>query len=162
MLAGKHSFGLKSVLTDERGRFRIEDMTPEVGAYSAVVSAPGAMAELVKLDFASQPQTIRLQHGRTLAGRVLEAKSGLPVISAKVTAYGKDGHGVSQSTQTDASGEFLFDTLGEGDYQLSVPGAYDPNWMNKAYKAGQAAPVVLKITTNANSGLRLAELPNSQ
>jgi hypothetical protein len=34
--------------------------------------------------------------------------------------------------------------------------------MNKAYKTGQAAPVVLKITTNANSGLRVAELPNAQ
>jgi len=54
--------------------------------------------------------------------------------------------------------------LGEGDYQLSVYGAYDPNlnWMKKVYKAGQAAPVVLKITPGENSGLRVAELPDSQ
>jgi hypothetical protein len=48
-------FGLKSVFTDERGRFRIEDATPELGVYSVEVDAPGMMAERVKLDFGSQP-----------------------------------------------------------------------------------------------------------
>ena len=158
------SFGLKSVFTDQQGRFRMENMTPEFGEYSVRVNAPGAMAERVKLDFGSQPQTIRLKRGRTLAGRVLEATSVRPVISAKVRAFSKDGRGVMQTTQTDTSGKFIFDTLEEGDYQLSVYGADDPNlnWMKKVYKAGQAAPVVLEIATNANSGLRLAELPAAQ
>ena len=52
-----HSFGLKSVFTDERGRFHFEDMTPDLGKYAVEVSAPGMMTERVKLDFGSQPQT---------------------------------------------------------------------------------------------------------
>jgi type II secretory pathway component GspD/PulD (secretin)/tetratricopeptide (TPR) repeat protein len=121
ILAGNHSFALKSVFTDERGCFRIENMTPELGEYSVVVAAPGLMAEIMKPDFGSQPQTIRLQRGRTLAGRVVQAGTGYAVPNAELRAQDFDHNKLpGQTTRTDADGRFEFTTLGDANYTLYV------------------------------------------
>jgi hypothetical protein len=122
-LAENHGFGLKPVFTDERGRFRLENATPDVGDYSIEVKAAGIMAERTKLRFGSQPQTIRLKPGRTLAGRVVEAGTGYPIPKAEVRALDFDTHKLPMlTTHTDADGGFSFSSLGGVDYTLYVDG----------------------------------------
>jgi beta-lactamase regulating signal transducer with metallopeptidase domain len=148
---------------DENGRFHFKEASPSRGAFSLTVTAPGLQTAGVPVDFDKLPLTIQLKAGLRLTGRVLEAKSGLPVISAQVTAQNREGNTWRRETAlTDALGNFTFDTLWEGDFQLDVAGADYPGRADKLYKAGQTGPVVLKITLNPNSGLRVAETPNAQ
>ena len=120
-LSDGHGFGLQSVFTDERGRFRIEDVTPEIGGYSVEADAAGAMSESVKLHFGSQPQTIRLKHGRTLGGRVVEADTGCAIPDTEVRALDFDRNNLPMvTTRTDANGRFAFNTLGDANYTLYV------------------------------------------
>ena len=110
-------FQLKSLFTDEKGQFQIENTTPELGKYSVEVDAPGLMAERVKLDFGSQPQTIRLKRGRTLAGRVVEAGTGCAIPDAEVRAVDSEHFQLPMLTaRTDADGHFEFTTLGDVSY----------------------------------------------
>jgi beta-lactamase regulating signal transducer with metallopeptidase domain/uncharacterized GH25 family protein len=115
-LPDHHGFGLESVFTDARGQFYLEEMTPEVGNYSVEWHKPGVMAERVQLEFVSQPQTIRLQPGRTLAGRVVEAGTGYAIPNTEVRAWVVEGQLPQQTTRTDADGHFEFTTLGDGNY----------------------------------------------
>jgi beta-lactamase regulating signal transducer with metallopeptidase domain/type II secretory pathway component GspD/PulD (secretin) len=116
LLPDNHSFELKSVFTDARGQFRLEDMTPALGHYSVQLNAPGVMAESVKLNFGSQPQTIRLKPGRKLAGRVVEAGTGYALTNTEVRAWVVESQLPQQTTRTDADGHFEFTTLGDGNY----------------------------------------------
>ena len=87
------------------------------------VNAPGLAAESVKLKFSSQPQTIRLRRGRSQAGRLIEAGTGFAIPGAKVRAADMDKEKFpSQDAVTDADGRFAFDTLGDVNYTLFVPG----------------------------------------
>ncbi len=114
-------FGLKSVFTDEHGRFKIEDTTPEMGEYSVKVEAPGAMAENVKLEFGSEPQTIRLKRGRTLAGRVVQAGTGYGIPNTEVRTLNYDDSTLPMvTTRTDANGRFEFTTLADVSYMFFV------------------------------------------
>ena len=141
------SIGLNSVFTDELGRFRMENMTPELGVYSLEVKAPGTMTERVKLDFASQPQTIRLKRGRTLAGRVTAAGTGHPVPNAEVTAMDADLFQMPMvKTRTDADGRFEFTTLGDANYSF-----YCSNGQlltDKKFRANGNTNVVLTVKLN--------------
>ena len=122
-LPDNHGFGLKSVFTDERGRFRLEDTTPDMGRYSVEIDAPGMMAASVELIFRSQPQTIRLQRGRTLAGRVVEANSGYPIPGMEIRALDYEQNKLPMlTTHTDADGHFEFTTLGDVNYTLYPDG----------------------------------------
>jgi len=114
-----NTFGLKSVYTDDLGRFHLEDTTPELGDYYVEIDAPNAMAEMVRLDFAGQPQTIRLKHGRTLGGQVVQAGTGYPLPKTDVRTANFENKNVTMlTTQTDAHGRFEFNTLGEGNYSF--------------------------------------------
>jgi beta-lactamase regulating signal transducer with metallopeptidase domain len=122
-LANNHGFGLKPVFTDERGQFRMENATAGVGEYSAEIIASGWMTERVKLDFKSQPQTIRLKRGRTLAGRVVEAGTGYVIPGMEVRALDFDQHKLPMlTTHTDAEGRFEFTMLGDVNYTLYADG----------------------------------------
>ncbi len=113
------AFGLKSVFTDARGRFRMENATPELGKYWVEANAPGVMAERIKLDFSSRPQTIRLQRGRTLAGRVVQAGTGYALPNTEVRAADADHFQLPMLTaRTDAGGRFEFTALGDGNYSF--------------------------------------------
>jgi uncharacterized GH25 family protein len=110
-------FDLKSVFTDQTGRFRIENLTPELGQYALRVEVPGLMAENVNPDFGSRPQMIRLKRGRRLAGRVVEAGTGCALPNVQVTAADFDRAKLPIiNTRTDADGRFEFNTLGDGNY----------------------------------------------
>jgi hypothetical protein len=78
---------------------------------------------------------------------------------AQVTARKKKGdfNWLTATARTDALGNFAYDTLWEGDYQLSVTGAAFPYWTDQWYKAGQAGPIELKITPDPQFNLRLAD-----
>jgi beta-lactamase regulating signal transducer with metallopeptidase domain len=121
ILPKDNNFGLSSLITDESGKFHLENATPDVGEYTAQVNAPGFAAEGVKLKFSSQPQTIRLRRGRSLAGRVIEAGTGYAVPGAKVRAADLDKEKYpDQDTVTDADGRFFFNTLGDVNYTFFV------------------------------------------
>ncbi len=151
-----HSFGLKSAFTDERGRFQLENLTPELGGYSVEVEAPGVQDEQVKLDLGSQPQTIRLKRGRTLAGRVVEAGTGNPVPAVQVSAADAEHYKVPmQKTQTDAAGRFEFNSLGDGNYTFYVAaGEFQPS---KKYHADGSTNIVLTVKFQGGSSRK----PNS-
>jgi beta-lactamase regulating signal transducer with metallopeptidase domain len=143
-LADGHDFGLKSVFTDAAGRFRLEDMTPEFGKYSVQADAPGFLAESVRLDFGSQPQTIRLKRGRTLAGRVVEAGTGYAIPDAEVRALDYDSGKLPMvTTRTDDAGRFAFDTLGDVNYSLFV--ADTEARSDTKYRADGSTNVVLPV-----------------
>jgi beta-lactamase regulating signal transducer with metallopeptidase domain len=123
-LSDEHGFSLKSVLTDERGRFRLENATPEAGVYTAEAEIPGLMAENVKLESRSQPQVIRLQRGRKLAGRVVESGTGFAIPGAEIRAFAPTQPKLpSLSTRADSDGRFEFASLGDASYSLYVSGA---------------------------------------
>jgi beta-lactamase regulating signal transducer with metallopeptidase domain len=138
------SVGLKPVFTDQLGRFRMENMTPEIGEYSVRVNVPGAITETVKLDFGSQPQTIRLKRGRTLAGRVVQAGTGYAIPNTQVTAVDFDHLKLPMlRAQTDGDGHFEFKTMGEGNYTLSFgDGQLVPD---KKYRADGRTNLVLAV-----------------
>jgi len=122
-LSDEHNFGLQSVATDQRGCFHLENLTPELGEYSVEPDVPGLMDECVKLDFASQPQTIRLQHGRTLGGRVVEVGTGYPIPGMEIRALDYEQNKLPMlTTHTDADGRFAFTTLGDVNYTLYPDG----------------------------------------
>ena len=116
-----HGFGLKSVSTDRRGRFQLADLTPDLGEYTIEPMVPEKMDELVKLDFAAQPQLIHLRPGRSLGGRVVEAGTGLAITGVEVRALDFDRNQLPMlTTRTDENGRFAFSTLGEVNYTLYV------------------------------------------
>jgi hypothetical protein len=122
VLVNDHRFGLPPVFTDERGRFRLENTTPEEGDYLVEVEAPGMMAEPIKLHFGSQPQTIRLQQGRTLGGRVVQAGTGYAIPYAELRTQNFDSdHLPIVTTRTDADGYFQLTTLSDANYSLFCP-----------------------------------------
>jgi beta-lactamase regulating signal transducer with metallopeptidase domain len=116
-LAGNRGFGLKALFTDEHGRFRLENAMPELGEYSVEPHASGLMAERVKLKADSQPQLIRLQRGRRLAGRVVEAGTGYAIRGVEIRAFDHDQFELPMvKTSTDQDGRFEFTSLGDRNY----------------------------------------------
>jgi hypothetical protein len=145
---------------DAEGRFSFKDAAPSRGAFSVTVSGAGWQSETVPVDFGKLPLAIQMKPGLHLAGRVVEAKSGLAVIFAQVTASARAGdRWRTEETQTDAQGGFTFDTLWEGDWPLNVGGADTPGSETNVYHPGQTAPVLLKITRLPGFDLRVAEAP---
>ena len=143
ILPDNHEFSLKPVLTDSQGRFTLENTTPEIGAYKVEVDAPGQMAERLKLDFGSQPQTFPLQRGRTLGGRIVEAGNGLPLPFVAVRAWSGDGSGPQPSMKTDADGRFMFTTFGEGEYTLYTDAGQMVS--NEKYRADGNTNLTLEV-----------------
>jgi beta-lactamase regulating signal transducer with metallopeptidase domain len=143
-LRDNFGIGLNSVFTDEQGRFRMENMTPEAGMYSLEVKAAGALTERVKLNFGSQPQTIQLKRGRTLAGHVVETGTGRFVPNVEVSATDLDHLQLPMArTRTDADGRFEFNTLGDGSYTVFVQGGDLSS--GKKFRADDSTNVVLSV-----------------
>ncbi len=143
-LLDQHSFGLKSVFTDENGRFQIDDATPQFGDYTVEPAVPGMMAETVKLKFGSRPQLIHLKAGRTLAGRLVQAGTGYAIPGSKVRAFDPETTGLpSVETITDANGRFEFTTLGDGSYTIFPEDGQSEK--NEKFRPGKSANVVIPI-----------------
>jgi hypothetical protein len=153
-LKGFGSFPLKLVFTDSAGRFHLQDMTPENGNYSVQLEPPGVVAESAKLDFDSQPQTIRLKRGRTLAGRVVEAGTGCVIPYADVEALEQDRAVIPViMTRTDSDGRFAFTTLNDAIYELDVLDNRHGISANK-YRADDSTNLVLAVKLAEGSQLK--------
>jgi len=139
-----HSFALKSVFTDEQGRFRVDDATPGIGKYILDVSCPGCRAERFDVDFSRLPMVLRLQRGRPLAGRVVEARTGYVIPDAEIRAWTDGVKLQPQTMRTDADGRFEFTTLGDEPYHLYVSGAEFGTSGDTEYKTGQTN-LLLKV-----------------
>ncbi len=147
-----HSFGLKSALTDEQGRFRVDDATPGVGKYNVIVSDPGCRAEKFEVNFSHLPLAMRLQHGHVLAGQVVEAGTGYVIPDAEVRAWTDDGKLPSQTARTDGDGRFEFNTLGDKSYHVYVDGANFAANAKNEFETGQTN-LLLKVTLYQGSQL---------
>ena len=152
-------FQLKPVFTDDRGRFRLESATPDLGEYSVDVNAPSVRAEFVKLKFRSQPQTIRLQRGRTLAGRVVEAGTHHVLPDVEVRAqhfvdYNEDYKSKRPmvSTRTDTEGRFEFTSLGDGEYMLHLDCGQMDGW--RKFRAVSTTNAILEVKLYEWSGVK--------
>jgi len=111
------SFGLNPIFTDDDGHFLMENLTPGLGDYTIGADVPGMTAERVKLDFDKQPQTIRLERGRRIAGYLVESNTSNIIPGAQIRAVVLENDKLSPLTiQTDADGHFEFTQAGNGDY----------------------------------------------
>jgi hypothetical protein len=153
VLSDRHSFGLQPVSTDAVGRFHLENTTPDLGDYSVQAAAPGAMTEFFKLNFGSQPQTIRLQRGRTLAGRVVQAGTGYAITNAEIRALDYDLEKLPMlTTHTDADGRFQFTSLGDAKYTFFIEGAQLAS--NKKFRADGSTKLLLAVQINEGSAVK--------
>ena len=148
-LQDNHGFGLKSIFTDEHGRFELTDTTPDMGEYSIETAVPGLLAEKVVLNFSAQPQIIRLKRGRTLAGRVVDSVSGQPIPEMEVRALDYESNKLPmQTTHTDADGHFEFTSLGDANYTLYPDGGEllgRPTYGNLKFRADGRTNLVLTV-----------------
>lgn len=81
----------------------------------AIVPCGGASAVITDAESTFPiPPLLRSIHGETIS-----AQSGLPVAGVKVMLTGR---GMMQSQQSDASGQFRFDGLAPGSYQIRANG----------------------------------------
>jgi uncharacterized GH25 family protein len=118
-----HGFGGRTAWTDTAGRFRFEQVNPDVaGAYHVTLKEmPGFQPERVEVT-PGEPIEIRLKEGLTIEGVVLDAASDWPVPGAEVYAIGTDYAAnpgwVNADGLTDENGSFKFTTLRPGSYQI--------------------------------------------
>lgn len=153
-LRSSHGFGLKPVFTDESGRFRLENATPDLGEYSVQVNAPGLMAEHVKLAFGPQPQTIRARKGERLAGRVVEASSGHPIPDTEVRVADLETFKLPMlRARTDAGGRFEFTSLGEITYTLFIDAGNIVG--SPKFRAGRDTNATVTVTLHPWSKLKV-------
>jgi beta-lactamase regulating signal transducer with metallopeptidase domain/uncharacterized GH25 family protein len=140
------SHGLESVITDENGRFRIEDTTPQAGAYRLQIEhAPGWSAEFIDVNFSRLPLIIRVSPGLKLAGRVVESGTGYAIPDAEISVSDMKNKFPMQKTRTDADGRFEFTTLGNTSYQFFVAGAGIEKPARNSVKPGSAAPLEVEV-----------------
>ncbi len=152
---GTQSFGLTGVTTDDQGRFVVAGITPGLGIYSVNVSEPGWRAEIKDVNLSRLPVKIQLEPGHRIAGQIVEAATGNVIPNAEVRAfmYGGGNQWPAQTTHTDATGHFEFNTLADTIYRIYVNGAnYDKNF-DRRFKAGETN-VLLKVTPYPGSELK--------
>jgi hypothetical protein len=128
---------LRSVVTDEAGKFRIE--APGKGPYRLEAGKEGiGSAVAAEVMAGPTPQLLRLGAAVVLKGRVLGAPAGAPVAGAVVLV--RSGRGVKGAT-TAADGTFAVADLVPGKYSVVAGAAgYAPTTL-PAVEAPGAAPV---------------------
>lgn len=125
-------FGAKVRVEAEDGRFALEDVP--AGKWAVVVEAKGyqtARAGGVVVEEATTTDgvEVRVPAGSALKGRVVDAKSGRPVVEASVSASAADGPGGAfaglaaiegNEAFSDADGRFELEGLAPGKVSLRV------------------------------------------
>lgn len=128
--SGLESWGHESSLeTDEGGRFQIDSIRGE-GVVGLQVSAAGYAPRLVlwdQVDTTHGEAVIALGGGARLHGRVLDSSGrALPGVTVRLTSDTLENparvfHPLWQEfSETDESGSFSFDRLGDGEYSVSL------------------------------------------
>lgn len=161
-------YGLSPRRTNEDGVVTFEHVNPDAGGeYSLSIKPERDYAgQTVPAAVDGQPITLSLHEGLKLKGQVLDANTGQPIATAKVTAHPQYGHGPASrrdvETTADGNGRFQFDDLDQGDYWLQVEGTLPPgatveqtpdggrrvhfpdNWQT-VVTAGQSDEMVMKV-----------------
>jgi 5-hydroxyisourate hydrolase-like protein (transthyretin family) len=148
-----YSIGLTTTHTDETGRFEYADCEPSSGKLVLTIRSPGMGSVIIEPDLKKMPLIVNLQAGLKVSGQVVDQKTGKPFPHAGVFASPSKEREIGrlplEKTVADEQGRFVLDTLEKGDYYVQ------PNVQNGGYstqleevQAGQAKPVVLKVTLN--------------
>jgi hypothetical protein len=131
------------------GRFTIDDVNPDVpGRYTLVLDNA---TQYIPVELNVVPReteyVLTLKKGLTLAGRVVDDKTGLPVTGAVITAieckwFGRFEYYPSEAG-TDQNGNFRFSNLVPGKYYFWVNGVLP--LMDEPVVAGTDDPVTLRM-----------------
>jgi hypothetical protein len=125
-----HGFGGPELNTDNKGRFAIEQVNPDVpGYYSLTVSkAKGCRPFRMKVDDLNAPLIIKLEKAYGVSGVVVDDETGLPIPGVEVYALPKDykkpeptGY-LDAEDKTDEKGRFRFTNMGQREYVLHTRG----------------------------------------
>ncbi len=153
-----HGFGMPGRLADQDGRFTFDNCNPRLGQYMVTARSPGCRSSRQQVNFSKLPLTVRLEPGVKLSGRIIEAKSKRPIVSAEVRATAESGNFPGETTRTDEQGRFSFDTLNDARYRLYVEGCNPADSrLDRLYKAGAAQPVQLDMTIIQGATVKLGE-----
>jgi beta-lactamase regulating signal transducer with metallopeptidase domain len=122
---GGRSWRGDSLVTNNEGEFRLDDLSANVGRYSLAFAFKQKYQPLrVPLPLDGKPVKVELQPGQVLEGQILDSATGWPVPDVvlfampsdfKVGDVGYDAEGV-----TDRQGRFRFSNLGARAYRLNV------------------------------------------
>ncbi len=150
------SFGMPARRTDYDGRFCFDDCNPRLGQYVLTVHSFGLRSASLPVNFSKLPLSARLEPGLRLSGRVIEAKSKRPVVSAEVRALPESGNFPNETARTDEQGRFVFDTLNAAKYHFYVEGcSFANSVIGPLFQAGAAQPVQFEMTLIPGASVRL-------
>ena len=147
--------------TDRDGRFRFDDLSPDLDGYRAIVEAAKnyqpAQADL-RPD--GPPIQIRLERGHVITGRVLDAKTGWPIPGLTIYAYrpvviAGTRNAFEAEAKTDEQGRFRFSNLPKGSWQLNDRDGLEWASPNKSRAFGVDGPEPIEIQASLPSWSRL-------
>ncbi len=125
-----HGFGGRDLRTDNKGRFVIEHVNPDVpGHYSlSVEKAKGCRPFRMQLEDFNTPLIIKLEKAHGVSGVVVDDETGWPIPGIEVFALPKN-HDDPEPTgyldaeeKTDENGRFRFTNMGQREYVLHTRG----------------------------------------
>ena len=125
-----HGFGGRDLRTDNKGRFVIEHVNPDVpGHYSITIEkAKGCRPFRMQLEDLNTPLIIKLEKAHGVSGVVVDDETGWPIPGVEVYALPKN-HDDPEPTgyldaeeKTDENGRFRFTNMGQREYVLGTRG----------------------------------------
>jgi beta-lactamase regulating signal transducer with metallopeptidase domain len=126
------SHGGASITADAEGYFEFTHVNTDANcAYAYRVSPTGNYCGREVPATLEDTQTIALQEGHTVRGRVIESKSGNLIPGAELSLYPNYGSDAQYKgdikTQTNAMGEFVIRGLEPVEYRVWIEGAVHPD-----------------------------------
>jgi beta-lactamase regulating signal transducer with metallopeptidase domain len=137
--------------TDDEGRFRFDDLSPELDGYRAIVEAPkGYQPADARLRPGGPPVGIRLERGHVIEGRVLDAKTGRPIPGISIYAQRPEWaegrrNSFEAEAKTDEQGRFRFSNLPEGSWRLNDRSGLEWESPHKTHIFGVDGPEPIEI-----------------
>ncbi len=137
--------------TDEDGRFRFDDLNPELDGYRAIIdAAKGYQPAEARLRPGGPPVAIRLERGHVIEGRVLDARTGRPIPGVAMVARRPEWiegrrNVFEAEAKTDEQGRFRFSNLPEGSWQLNDRYGLDWESPHKTHVFGVDGPEPIEI-----------------
>lgn len=156
--APRSTMGMCSQVSDGRGDIQFDHLNMNAGdGWDVQVKGQLGLADIQASLKAGKPD-VTLQPGRGLQirGSIIDAATGRPLFNVPVHAFDR-GQPRDATAFTNEQGEFVFDTLLPGVYQLSAPSIFNPvprrPFLGIGYvdtdwpkiKAGQKWPVRIEV-----------------
>jgi beta-lactamase regulating signal transducer with metallopeptidase domain len=137
--------------TDDRGRFRFDDLNPDLDGYRAIVDArKDYQPAEVRLRPGGPLVSIRLRRGHRIEGRVVDAKTGRPIPG--VTVYARRPEWIpgernlfEAESKTDDQGRFRFSNLPDGAWHLGDRDGLEWESPHKTHAFGVDGPDPVEI-----------------